>query len=218
LAVGFPFAIILGIALNECTSKAYKKIVQFITYAPYFISTVVLVGIILQITDLRLGVINTIIRLMGGDPVNFMGKSEWFPSIYVFSGVWQGAGFSSILYLAALSGVSPELHEAALIDGTNLIQRIWHVDLPCIRPTIVIQLILSLGNILNVGYEKVFLMQNDLNLSKSEIISTYVYKVGLQNANYSFSTAIGLMNTLVSFALIVLVNESAKHFLDSSLW
>jgi ABC-type polysaccharide transport system permease subunit len=218
LAVGFPFAIILAIALNECTSRAYKKTVQFITYAPYFISTVVLVGIILQITDLRLGVINTIIRLAGGEPVNFMGKAEWFPSIYVFSGVWQGAGFSSILYLAALSGVSPELHEAALIDGTNLVQRIWHVDLPYIRPTIVIQLILSLGNILNVGYEKVFLMQNDLNLSKSEIISTYVYKVGLQNANYSFSTAIGLMNTLVSFALIVLVNEAAKRFLDSSLW
>jgi ABC-type polysaccharide transport system permease subunit len=178
----------------------------------------VLVGIIFQITDLRLGVINNMIRFFGGDPINFMGKAGWFGSIYVWSGVWQGAGFSSILYLAALAGVSPELHEAAIIDGTNIMQRIWHVDLPFIKPIIVIQLILSLGNILNIGYEKVFLMQNDLNIAKSEIISTYMYKVGLQNANYSFSTAIGLMNTLITFLLILLVNEIAKRFLDSSLW
>lgn len=218
LLMGFPAAIILAIALNECNFRYLKKTTQMITYAPYFISTVVLVGIILQITDLRMGVINRFIQLLGGNPVNFMGKPELFSSIYVWSGVWQSTGYSSILYLAALSGVSMELHEAALIDGTNIIQRIWHVDLPAIRPTIVIQLILSLGNVLNVGYEKVFLMQNDLNIARSEVISTFVYKVGLQNANYSFSTAIGLTNTLVTFLLIVLVNAVARRAFETSLW
>ena len=218
LVTGFPAAIILAIALNECGSGKYKKTVQFVTYAPYFISTVVLVGIIFQITDLRLGIINNIIRFFGGEAINFMGKSDLFSSVYVWSGVWQGTGFSSILYLAALTGVSQELHEAAIIDGTNRTQRIWHVDLPAIKPTIVIHLILSLGNILNVGYEKAFLMQNPLNISKSEIISTFVYKVGLQNGNYSFSTAVGLMNTIVTFILIILANEIAKRTLESSLW
>jgi ABC-type polysaccharide transport system permease subunit len=218
LLAGFPISIILAIALNECTSRSYKKVVQLVTYMPHFISTVVLVGIIFQMTDLRLGVINNLIRFLGREPVNFMGKANLFSSIYVWSGIWQGAGFSSILYLAALTGVSPELKESALIDGTNLIQRIWHVDLPFIRPTIVIQLILSLGGILGVGYEKVFLMQNPLNIAKSEVISTYVYKVGLQNANYSFSTAIGLTNTVVTFLLIVLVNAAAKRLFESSLW
>jgi len=218
LLVRMPAAIILAVALNECDSKRYKKTVQFVTYAPYFISTVVMVGIIFQITDLRLGVINNIIRFFGGEAVNFMGRANMFSSILVWSGIWQSTGFSSILYLAALTGVSAELREAAIIDGTNRIQRIWHVDLPFIKPTIVIQLILSLGNILNVGYEKVFLMQNSMNIGKSEIISTYVYKVGLQNGNYSFSAAIGLMNTIITFILIVLVNRIARRTLESSLW
>lgn len=218
LLTGMPCAIILAIALNECGSKRYKKSVQFITYAPHFISTVVMVGIIFQITDLRLGVINNIIRLFGGEAINFMGKANIFSSIYIWSGIWQGCGFSSILYLAALSGVSPELHEAAIIDGTNRLQRIWHVDLPSIRPTITICLIMSLGGILGVGYEKIFLMQNPLNIAKSEVISTYVYKVGLQGGNFSFSTAIGLANTVISFLLLSVVNKIAKHTLETSLW
>ena len=218
LLFSFPFPILLAVALNECNSTKYKKTVQMVTYAPYFISTVVLVGIILQITDLRLGIINIIISLLGGEPINFMGKPELFTGIYVISGIWAGAGYSSVLYLAALAGVSPELHEAAIVDGASCVRRVWHIDLPSILPTVVLMLIMNLGNVMNLGYEKVYLMQNDLNISVSEVISTYVYKVGLKQSNYSFSTAIGLMNTVVSLVLVTTSNYSAKKLTGSSMW
>lgn len=214
----FPVPIILAVALNECGSRFYKKAVQMITYAPYFISTVVLVGIILQVTDLRMGVINMAIQALGGQPINFMGKPEMFTGIYIVSDIWKGAGYSSILYLAALSGVSPELHEAAIVDGANKLKRVWHIDLPSILPTIVLQLIMSMGNIMNLGYEKVYLMQNDMNIAVSEVISTYVYKVGLQRSNFSFSTAIGLMNTVVSLILVSTANFTARRLTGSSMW
>lgn len=215
---GFPAPIILAVALNECGNRFYKKTVQMITYAPYFISTVVLVGIILQITDLRMGVINIAIQIFGGDAINFMGKPELFTGIYVISGIWAGAGYSSILYLSALSGVSRDQHEAAIVDGAGRLTRVWHIDLPHILPTIVLMLIMNLGNVMNLGYEKVYLMQNDMNISASEVISTYVYKVGLQQSNYSFSTAIGLMNTAVSLILVTLSNTVAKKLTGSSMW
>ena len=218
LIFSFPFPILLAIGLNECGNKFYKKTVQMITYAPYFISTVVLVGIILQVTDLRMGVINIAITLLGGEAINFMGKPEMFTAIYVISGIWAGAGYSSILYLAALSGVSPELHEAAIMDGASRIRRVWHIDLPTILPTVVLMLIMNMGNIMNLGYEKVYLMQNDMNISVSEVISTYVYKVGLKQSNYSFSTAIGLMNTVVSLILVSTANYTAKKLTGSSMW
>lgn len=214
----FPVPIILAVALNECGSRFYKKTVQMITYAPYFISTVVLVGIILQVTDLRMGVINMAIQAFGGQPINFMGKPEMFTGIYIISDIWKGAGYSSILYLAALSGVSPELHEAAIVDGANKLKRVWHIDLPSILPTIVLQLIMGMGNIMNLGYEKVYLMQNDMNIAVSEVISTYVYKVGLQRSNFSFSTAIGLMNTVVSLILVSTANFTARKLTGSSMW
>lgn len=218
LVLGFPFPILLAIALNECGNRTYKKVVQMVTYAPYFISTVVLVGIILQVTDMRMGVINLVIQALGGQAINFMGRPEMFTPIYVISGIWAGAGYSSILYLAALSGVSPELHEAAIVDGASRLKRVIHIDLPSILPTVVLMLIINLGNVLNVGYEKVYLMQNDLNIRASEIISTYVYKVGLKQSNYSFSTAIGLMNTVVSLILVSAANFTAKRLTGSSMW
>lgn len=218
LIFSFPFPILLAVALNECGNKFYKKTVQMITYAPYFISTVVLVGIILQVTDLRMGVINIAINLLGGEPINFMGNPDMFTSIYVISGIWAGAGYSSILYLAALSGVSPELHEAAIMDGASRVKRVWHIDLPTILPTVVLMLIMNLGKVMNLGYEKVYLMQNDLNISVSEVISTYVYKVGLKQSNYSFSTAIGLMNTVVSLILVSTSNYTAKKLTGNSMW
>ena len=218
LIAGFPIPIILAIALNEVGNKFYKKTVQMVTYAPYFISTVVLVGMILQMTDVRIGIINNIIELLGGKQINFMGRAHLFPSIYVWSGIWQGTGYASIIYLAALSNVDPQLHEAATIDGASRIKRVWHVDLPSIRPQIIILLIFSLGNIISIGFEKTYLLQNSLNLSVSEIIATFVYKVGLINANYSFSTAVGLFNTLVNITLLISANYIAKKLFKIGIW
>lgn len=218
LIAGFPIPIILAIAVNEVANKRFKKTVQMVTYAPYFISTVVLVGILSQITDPRLGIINKIIVLLGGNAINFMGNPKMFDHLYVWSGIWQGVGYSSVIYIAALAGVSKELQEAAVVDGAARWERIWHVDLPSIRPQIVILLIFNVGNVLNIGYEKVYLMQNDLNIQKSEIISTFVYKVGLVNADYGFSAAVGLFNALISIVLIMIANAVAKKTAETSIW
>lgn len=218
LIAGFPIPIILAIAVNEVANRRFKKTVQMVTYVPYFISTVVLVGILSQITDPRLGILNTIIQFFGGEAVNFMGDPDMFDHLYVWSGIWQGVGYNSVIYIAALAGVSKELQEAAVVDGASRWKRIWHVDLPSIRPQIVILLIFNVGNILNIGYEKIYLMQNDLNIQKSEIISTFVYKVGLVNADYGFSTAIGLFNALISIVLIAIANMIAKKTAETSIW
>lgn len=218
LIAGFPIPILLAIALNEIHSKGFKKTVQMVTYAPYFISIVVLVGMMMQLTDVRIGVINRFIMMLGGAPVNFFGDSNIFPHLYVWSGIWQTAGYSSIIYIAALSGVSRELQEAAIVDGASRLQRIWHVDLSAIRPTIVIILIFNCGSIMSIGFEKAYLMQNAINMDTAEVISTFVYKVGLQNANYSFSTAVGLFNSIVSFVLMISVNKLAKKLTGTSVW
>lgn len=218
LIAGFPIPIILAIALNEVKGKGFKKVVQMVTYAPYFISTVVMVGLIMQVLDPRIGILARILSLFGIPVVNLMANPKYFPSVYVWSGIWQGAGYSAIIYLAALAGVSPELKEAAVIDGASRLKRIWHVDLPSIRPTIIILLLLSVGGIMNVGFEKVFLMQNPLNASASEIISTYVYKVGLVSADFSFSTAIGLFNSVINLILLSLANLVAKFIGETTLW
>ncbi len=147
-----------------------------------------------------------------------MGVSSLFPHMYVWSGIWQSMGYSSIIYIAALSGVSPELHESAVIDGANILQRIWHIDIPTIMPTMVILLIMSCGNIMNVGYEKVYLMQNDLVIDTAEVISTYVYKIGLINNQFSFSTAIGLMNNVINFIVLVAANKLSNKIFGSGLW
>lgn len=218
LVAGFPIPILLAIGLNEVGNQKFKKTVQMVTYAPYFISTVVLVGMLMQVTDVRTGLFNRFIGLFGAEAINFFGRPELFPTIYVLSGIWQTAGYSAIIYLAALSGVSSELQEAAIVDGASRIKRIWHVDLPCIRPQVVILLIFNVGALMNIGFEKVYLMQNNLNISRSEVISTFVYKVGLMNADYSFSTAVGLFNAIISFVLLLITNHLAKKLGETGVW
>lgn len=214
----FPVPILLAIGINEMRAKRYKKAVQMVTYAPYFISIVVLVGMMMQMMDLRSGIINVFIQELGFSPINFFGDPKIFRHLYVWSGVWQSAGYASIIYLAALSGVSKELQEAAIVDGANRVKRILHVDIPAILPTIIIMLIFNCASIVSIGLDKVFLMQNSLNASVSEVISTFVYKVGVVNSNIGFSTAAGLFQSVVSFVLLVIVNRVCKKITENSLW
>jgi putative aldouronate transport system permease protein len=218
LIAGFPFPIILALAFNELKGQNLKKAMQTITYAPFFISTVVMVGIIMQLLSLRYGVVNALIKTVGGAPVDFMGEGSMFRSIYVWSGIWQGAGYGSVLYIAALSSIDPSLYEAATIDGAGRLQRVFHIDIPGILPTIVITLILSTGGILSVGFEKVYLLQNPLNYNVSEIISTYVYKIGIQQAQFSLSTAVGVFNSVINFAILLGVNSIARKMGETSLF
>ena len=191
-----------------------------VTYAPYFISTVVLVGMMIQILATRNGIINNAIAAIGLERVNFLGEPAAFSHIYVWSGVWQTLGFSSIIYIATLAGVPPELHEAAIVDGATIIQRIWHIDLPSIAPTAIVLLILSTGGILEVGFEKAFLLQNPLNLRASEVIQTYVYKTGLLSSipQFSYASAIGLFRAVIGLVLLVSVNQISRKVNESSLW
>jgi putative aldouronate transport system permease protein len=218
IAASFPFAVVLAILLNETRHKRFKKAVQMATYAPYFISTVVMVAILLQVLDTRIGIVNRVLNLVGIPSQSFMGNPGYFRSVYVWSGVWQTTGYSAIIYLAALSGISPELYEAAVVDGASKLRRIWHIDLPGIMPTIVVLLIINVGYVMSVGFEKVYLMQNALNLERSEVIATYVYRVGLLNTDYSFSTAVGLFNSFMNLLLLVAVNAGARRVGDVSLW
>jgi len=219
LAVGFPFPIILALVINDIRASKMKKFCQTVTYMPYFISTVVLVGMLSVFFSPDSGFVNTLLAKLGGSGTTFfMGEEKYFRHMYVWSGIWQSMGWNSVIYIAALSGVDQQLHEAAMIDGANRFQRVLHVDLPTILPTIIILLIMNCGSILNVGYEKVYLMQNDLNSSVSEIISTYVYKIGLQQQRYSYSTAIGLFNNVINFGLLVTVNKIAKKLSGTGLW
>ncbi|MEH7414483.1 ABC transporter permease subunit [Neobacillus drentensis] len=218
IAACFPLPIILAIALNEIRQGRFKKFVQIVTYAPYFISTVVLVSMIIVLTSPRLGIFNHILEAIGLHSINFMGDPGLFRSIYVWSDVWQFTGYSAVIYLAALSGIDTSLYEAAKIDGASRLQKIIHVDLPGIMPAITIILILTVGNVMGVGFEKIYLMQNPLNLDTSEVLSTYVYKMGLLNANYSFAGAIGLFNSVVNLILLLLANLFAKRISGNSLW
>ncbi|MBR5547590.1 MAG: sugar ABC transporter permease [Clostridia bacterium] len=218
LVLGFPMPILLALSLNEVKSIKYKKFVQNVTYAPHFLSILVLVGIIKSFTNSDYGIVNLIIKRMGGEPYNWMQKASLFRGLYVGSGIWQNVGWDSIIYIAALAGIDPALHEAAMIDGANRVQRVWHINIPGIMPTMVILLILNSGHIMNVGFEKVFLMQNDLNLSVSDVISTYSYRIGLESAQYSLSTAISLFNSLVNCFLLVIVNTISRKVSETSLW
>ena len=218
LVAGFIMPIILALALNETKNILFKKTVQMVTFFPNFISTVVMVGIILQFLNSNGGFVNNVIKLLGGETINFMGIPSMWRHIYVWSGVWQGMGYGAVIYIAALSGVDPEIIESSIIDGVSRPQRVWYIDIPSILPTVTILLILSIGNIMNVGFEKVYLMQNNLNLDVSEVISTYVYKRGLVNYQYSYSTAVGLFNSVVNFILLIIANAVARRVGESSLW
>ncbi len=218
LLANFPIPVLLAIAINEIGNRRFKKTMQMVTYAPYFISVVVLVGMMMQMMDLRSGIINVLLQKIGINPINFFGDAGIFRHLYVWSGVWQTAGYSSIIYVAALAGVSPELQEAAIVDGASRVQRILHVDIPAIMPTVIIMLIFDCSNIVSIGMDKIYLMQNSLNTSVSEVISTFVYKVGVVNSNFGFSTAAGLFQSVVAFALLVIVNQICKKITETSLW
>jgi len=221
LFVSFPLPIILALILNAFPWIRYKKLVQTVSYVPHFISTVVIVGMLMQIFNPRNGAIGAIYQLFTGKIMNdLFANPNVFPHIYVWSGIWQSIGWSSIIYIAALSNVDEEQHSAAQIDGASVFQRIIHIDFPAILPTATIMLILATGNIMNVGFEKVYLMQNSLNISKSEVISTYVYKIGMTIGigDFSFATTIDLFNSIINFFLLVTVNFLSKKLSDIYLW
>ncbi len=218
LVMGFPLPIIFALMVNEVGNGKVRKWIQTVSYAPHFISTVVMCGMIILLLTPETGLINIFIQLFGGESISFMQDPAMFKWIHVISGIWQGTGWSAIIYFAALSGVDKSLLEAAEIDGANRLQRIWHINLPVLAPTILIQLILSMGSILSVGYQKILLLQNTMNLNASEVISTYVYKVGLQNFQYSFSTATNLFNSVVNCIMLITVNSIVKKLTKTSLF
>ena len=218
LCFGFPVPIILALLINQLGSRRLKAFIQTVLFSPAFISTVVVVGMLFVLLSPRSGMVNNIITLTGGTPINFMNEEGWFRPIYVLSDIWQNAGFSMIIYLAALAAIDPSLHEAARVDGANRWQRMWHIDLPGIRPVISIMFILAVGNLLNIGFEKALLMQTDLNLGASQIIQTYVYDVGLKSAQFSYSAAISLFNSVLNMILLLVFNQVAKRAGQTSLF
>ncbi|PLR67666.1 ABC transporter permease [Bacillus sp. UMB0893] len=209
LLLGFPIPIILALMLNQLRRTAIKKNIQLILYAPNFISVVVIVGMLFIFLS-PTGPINSLLAFITGKPVMFMSEPEYFRSIYILSGIWQAAGWASIVYVAALANVDPELHNAATIDGANIIQRMIHIDLPTIKPLMAIIFILGAGGIMAIGFEKAYLMQTSMNLPTSEILPTYVYKIGLQAGDYAYSTAVGLFNSVINVILLVVVNFVVK--------
>ncbi|MDU0199594.1 ABC transporter permease subunit [Paenibacillus sp. PFR10] len=218
LLAGFPIPVLLALALNEIRNGKFKRFVQLVSFAPYFISTVVMVSIIMLFLAPRLGFVNVAMNYFGMDSINFLGQPGMFRSIYVWSDIWQTAGYSAVIFLAALAGVDPSLYEAAKVDGASRFQKIRHIDLPGILPTITIIFILNVGSVMSLGFEKIYLLQNPLNKINSEIIATYVYQIGLLNANYSFATAVGLFNSCINLILLVVVNRVAKRLSNTSIW
>ena len=218
IAITFPIPVIFALLLNQVRHIRYKKLIQTVSYAPYFISVVVLVGMIQILLSPSYGLVNHIIAALGGARVFFLARPEAFPWIYVLSAVWQTTGYNSIIYIAALSNVNPELHEAATIDGASQFQRVIHIDFPSILPTAIIMLILATGQLLSVGYEKVYLLQNAINQPVSEIISTFVYKRGILRGEFSYATAINLFQSAINVLILLSVNKLAKKVSDSSLF
>lgn len=220
LLASFPFPILLALSLNYIRQGLFKKSVQMVTYAPHFISVVVMVGIVKELLDPRTGIINQLLVSIGLPAINFLSEPSMFKSIYVWSDVWQHVGFNCIIFIAALASIDPAQHEAAIMDGASKLKRMLHIDLPGIMPIAIIMLILNMGHVLDLGFEKVLLLQNPLNLTASEIIDTYVYKVGLtsQVANYSYSSAIGLFKSIINLILLITVNKIAQKTRQASLW
>jgi putative aldouronate transport system permease protein len=217
LFAAFPFPILLALLFNEIRHSMVRQTVQTVVYAPHFISSVVLVSLLLLFFNNN-GFVNVILKGLGFESVPFMTSAAIFPHVYVWSGVWQNTGWNSIIYIAALSAIDPQLHEAAQIDGASRLQRIWHINLPGIKSTAVILFILETGRIMNVGFEKIFLMQNNQNLSASDVISTYVYRTGLLNMDYSYSTTVNLFNNVINLALLLMVNRFSRKITESSLF
>lgn len=215
-----PFPILLAIGLEYTKSKFFKKTVQMTVFLPHFLSVVIIVSLLNLIFDNRTGVVNNLLELLFGTKVNFLGEAKYFRSLYVWSSIWKETGWSSILYISALAGVDPQIHEAAIIDGASKPRRIWHIDLPSIRPTIAVMTIMNLGSVFTVGFDKTYLMQNPINLEFSEVLSTYEYKTGVGGLipNYSYASAIGLMISAVNFILIILSNKISNKLSGDGLW
>ena len=218
ILLGFPVPIILAIMLNQVKNQRFRKFAQSILYCPHFISIVVLAGMLYIFLSPRNGIVNTIIKMLGGEAIFFLGEAKYFKLTFVISGIWQNAGWSAIIYIAALAGISPDLYEAAQVDGANKWQRIRHIDIPGIMPTIIMMLIMEIGKVMSLGFQKAYLLQNAQNLSASEIISTYIYKVGMLDAQYSYSAAVNLFNNVINIILLVTFNKLAKKLTDNSLW
>lgn len=220
LLAGFPLPIILALSLNASSAKRYAKVIQTVTYAPHFISTVIVVGMINIFFSPSTGIIKNLLNGLGiiNGPLNTLMEEGSFRHLYVWSGVWQNMGWGSIVYLGALSSVDMAMHEAATIDGASRLQRVIYIDFPSILPTVITLLILNAGSLMNVGFEKVFLMQNSMNMKTSEIISTYIYKIGIKDGQYSLSAAIGMFNSVVNFSMLICVNAIARRFGETSLW
>lgn len=218
ILVGFPLPILLALMCNQMRTKGFKKVFQVITYLPHFISTMVMCGLILIFLSPSSGLFANLFKLFGQEFPNIMSNAAGFKHVYVWSDIWQHLGWDSIIYLAALAGIDPTYYEAATVDGASTLQKIKFIDIPMILPTAMVLLIMRAGSILGIGFEKVFLLQNVQNIMSSEIISTYVYKMGMQSMQYSLSTAIGLFNTVVNVIVLVLVNLMAKKLTDSSLF
>ena len=217
IAAGYPIPILLGLLINQMRPGKFRRVYQTVTYIPHFISTVVLVGMLNIMLSPSSGLIGAIYKLFGAQAPNLLASPRLFPSLYVWSDVWQNAGWDAIVYLAALASVDPNLYEAATVDGAGKRQKMLYIDLPMLLPMSCVMLILRAGGIMNVSFEKAYLMQNDLNLSVSEMISTYVYKLGIINSQYSLSAAVNLFNTLVNLALLLLVNQITKRLGDTSI-
>lgn len=218
IIVNTPLPVILALLLMYQKNLVFRKIVQNLSYVPHFVSVVVVVGMLKLFTSPINGMFNKIIEGLGGVPVHFMAEPQYFYHLFVWSGIWQLLGWMAIIYIGALTSINPEQHQAAIVDGATIFQRIRHIDLPGIMPTFVILLILRTGNLLNIGFEKVYLMQNVLNSSVSEVIATYTYKTGLLSAQYSFATAVGLLNALANFAILVSLNAVARRVSEHSLF
>lgn len=222
LIVSFPIPVLFALTINSVRNKRFRKVTQTIVNMPHFISTVVMVGIMMMIFNNRTGIYGNLVRMLTGEyPPNIFASPQGFRHAYVWSAVWQNFGWDSIIYTAALSGVDPSYHEAAQVDGASRLKRVIHIDLPTILPTIITMLILKMGQVLTLGYEKILLLQNDLNLSASQVISTYVYEVGLSGtgiSDFSYATAIGMFNNVIQFILVVIVNQISKKVSETSLW
>lgn len=214
----FPCAVIVALLLNELRNERFKKVIQMVSYAPHFVSTVVVCSMVLIFFDKNRGLANNVLALLGRERISFIETPKYFSSLYVWSGVWSSVGWNTIIYLAALSSISPEMIEAARIDGASQWKILWHINVPSILPTIVTLLILNTGSILSVGFEKIYLLQNPLNLDASRVISTYVYEVGMGSGQFSYSTAIGLFNNVVNVVCIVLVNQISRTVTHISMW
>jgi len=216
----FPLSLLFALMVHYLTLPKFKKTVQMVSYAPHFISRVVMCSMIIQFLDARGGIINEFLALFGVEPVNYMAKPEYFYTIYVWSDVWQKIGYNSIIYVAALAGVSQELHEAAIVDGAPIVKRIWYIDIPSVLPTFCILLIMQCGQLLNLGYEKVLLLQNNLNNDVSQVISTYSYEIGIaaSRPQYSYASAIGLFTSVINMTMLFIVNKVTKKLSGNSLW